>query len=666
MSFPTGAIQVTGPIGTTSSTDTYATHLDYLGYGGYRAVADITTRNAISAQRRTFGMMVYVQSTGATYVLTSSAAGGGHSTDPTDNLNWILQGGGAAIGSPVSGAAANLLLYTDASGNLTQNAPSGGVAYEFNGTTWHLPTSNPDYLGVILQPTYTDSSTVVMGFSIYIHDGAGVTSYDIPNRQIIDNSSVLSLDGVSRVLCNSAGQGTVNWNEYLLIDSAATLRFDWGGGYVYDSSGLLAADLSQNRTLFDANGEPINYFGRSAMVWQAGDVGSNFNETVLTLDDNNQVLTLSSFGGNLLLLDRANDNYGVGDLAYHGNGGQLYINNGLSSANISFNGNTFLSVNRGTQQYFLGDYFIAQNGTSTLIDDSAQQITEIANSVWQVASAANGNRVAVFSPSAISAVIGDYGHFQFGTFREVADGAQLIQDVTDGVWQVNATSGQGVANIEPLSGIAQFGDYQFNNNGTQFGVNDSGLVVFAQTDGVFQVTDATGNYRLLVVDQSAGVPIVTVGDVDENFNLTRFIIDDTAQVVFAVLQGQFYVTDTSNNQIFIADTTALSVTMNCKGGIWLNGHINTGTLPGGHQPTVSVGSLVGSANDTSGHINGLTGATLIVITFGQVYPKPVIPSGLSTNVAGAAVGVVAAGTNSIQLHLPAGTTDLWYNFTCNP
>jgi hypothetical protein len=51
--------QVTGPITTTSSVDTYPTHDSITGLGSLREVADYTARNAISNARRREGMLVY-------------------------------------------------------------------------------------------------------------------------------------------------------------------------------------------------------------------------------------------------------------------------------------------------------------------------------------------------------------------------------------------------------------------------------------------------------------------------------------------------------------------------------------------------------------------------------------------------------------------------------
>jgi len=64
-----GSLPITGFIGTTFAADTYPTHIDELGKGGYRSVANIEARDAISAERRSIGMMCYVVSESKAYQL---------------------------------------------------------------------------------------------------------------------------------------------------------------------------------------------------------------------------------------------------------------------------------------------------------------------------------------------------------------------------------------------------------------------------------------------------------------------------------------------------------------------------------------------------------------------------------------------------------------------
>ena len=114
MAYPVGAVQISGTIGTTSVLDTYATHQDYLGFGGLRAVADSTERDAITTQRRTFGMVVTSQDGSGSFILANVAMGG---TDNvlTNNANWIpysTGGGGGIAFTSVTYAALNVLIAT--------------------------------------------------------------------------------------------------------------------------------------------------------------------------------------------------------------------------------------------------------------------------------------------------------------------------------------------------------------------------------------------------------------------------------------------------------------------------------------------------------------------------------------------------------------------------
>lgn len=75
-----GSVRVAGVIAPTDSTDTYAVTDDLYQRGGFRPVADITARNAISADRRKSGMLVYVISETKFYTLAGGLL----------DVNWAL------------------------------------------------------------------------------------------------------------------------------------------------------------------------------------------------------------------------------------------------------------------------------------------------------------------------------------------------------------------------------------------------------------------------------------------------------------------------------------------------------------------------------------------------------------------------------------------------
>lgn len=74
-----GGVTVSGYIAPSDTLDTYATHKAQFGHGGYRSVADITARDAITDIRREIGMVVYVISEDKEYRLVGGIL----------NTNWV-------------------------------------------------------------------------------------------------------------------------------------------------------------------------------------------------------------------------------------------------------------------------------------------------------------------------------------------------------------------------------------------------------------------------------------------------------------------------------------------------------------------------------------------------------------------------------------------------
>jgi hypothetical protein len=108
--YPASSIPLSSNIGTTDIADVFPTHLDFLGRGGFRAVADNTERDAITTERRSFGMLVGTQDQNPAVVYQlCNIAMGGVSDDLFDNANWIV----FAIAGP--------------SGGLQKETPSGTI-----------------------------------------------------------------------------------------------------------------------------------------------------------------------------------------------------------------------------------------------------------------------------------------------------------------------------------------------------------------------------------------------------------------------------------------------------------------------------------------------------------------------------------------------------------
>lgn len=99
-----GSVRVTGFIAPSDSTDTYGTHNEIYGIGGYRSVATISARDSIPASRRLEGMLVKTLSDGRIYTLTGGINNSnwaeltvGAADDPFEPLSVIVSSGTSEI-----------------------------------------------------------------------------------------------------------------------------------------------------------------------------------------------------------------------------------------------------------------------------------------------------------------------------------------------------------------------------------------------------------------------------------------------------------------------------------------------------------------------------------------------------------------------------------------
>jgi hypothetical protein len=98
-----GSVRVGGFIAPTDDTDTFAVTDDTYGRGGYRAVADTTARNAITADRRKIGMLVRTNGTGLFYTLSGGITNG----------DWVQVVFGAEINDSLGSGATTVTWSAD-------------------------------------------------------------------------------------------------------------------------------------------------------------------------------------------------------------------------------------------------------------------------------------------------------------------------------------------------------------------------------------------------------------------------------------------------------------------------------------------------------------------------------------------------------------------------
>ena len=143
MALITGAVNVTGTLAPTDTNDIYATHDSVYGKGGYREVADLQSRDAITIARRSDGMLVYVQSEDKIFKLENGL----------ENTNWVE-----------FNVNSDLINYDNSNSGLTSDTVQDAID-ELSGNVHTFSTKSVDYT---LTGGATGTATVVNGEAVVI------------------------------------------------------------------------------------------------------------------------------------------------------------------------------------------------------------------------------------------------------------------------------------------------------------------------------------------------------------------------------------------------------------------------------------------------------------------------------------------------------------------
>lgn len=173
-----GSVKVSGFVAPTSDTDIYPAHSEEWGRGGYRSVPDLTARNAITAERRSEGMLVNVLATNTVYKLVGGIT----------NADWTpfsIAGGSSylEITDPVDG---QILVYDDVLGKFVNETASAGGTVTYS-TTSPVPTTIG---GIEAGKEYTNENITTVindllfpyqypAFSTFTVAGASSGSYEV-------------------------------------------------------------------------------------------------------------------------------------------------------------------------------------------------------------------------------------------------------------------------------------------------------------------------------------------------------------------------------------------------------------------------------------------------------------------------------------------------------
>lgn len=179
MPFPLGSIPLTGAIGVGDSADTFGTHYDYLGVGGFRSVADSTEMQGIPALRRRKGMLVYKVDSNTIYKYMSADESNINTiqTESTETSGWVpLSFGGSSLPSYVDGrflksgtASASWVTLAISDVASLQDALNAKLASATAATTY-APLASPTFTGTVTLPSGTVTSGMIANGTIVNED----------------------------------------------------------------------------------------------------------------------------------------------------------------------------------------------------------------------------------------------------------------------------------------------------------------------------------------------------------------------------------------------------------------------------------------------------------------------------------------------------------------
>jgi hypothetical protein len=340
MAYPSGAVQITGFIGTTSILDTYATHLDFLGFGGFRSVTNIAERDLITTDRRVFGMVVSTQDGNGSYILANLVMGG-VDNDVTNNANWIAYTtGGGGGGGLISLTNADMLLL------ITTNTVVPAQFYLITDATY---TDG----GVVVQGIEVGSKPTLQGSGLFLNadyqsvgdysgvggfaSALGLWSKDVQpvvvgDCVVYNNFNFVNLTGNWG---NEPSTDAVNWQP---------LTKNVTNGYIKEID-FVKYDVTTNQILYraDLRGNEVelsNTFPESLVLFQWG---RNFVSNNKVSNRSFMVCTNSNcvFRGNILtnnsVIEDSSDKVDAGIINYNTVSNEGYIKLSKTKGNVSYN-----------------------------------------------------------------------------------------------------------------------------------------------------------------------------------------------------------------------------------------------------------------------------------------------------------------------------------------
>lgn len=242
-------------------------------------------------------------------------------------------------------------------------------------------------------------------------------------------------------------------------------------------------------------------------------------------------------------------------------------------------------------------------------------------------------------PNGIRAAIGDLSSIGQGTQLEIYDPFRLITGVTDLFYIQNKTNAnKKVITCDTSNLSISIGDTLDQIFGTKATINDGFKTFTVSADVGFVVQNVAGNAAF---SATPGInTFVVQGDIGNNYTKTKFTTDVNGEVVYATTDGNFQVKDSTGNKFLDVDTSIQTIKIgNLDAGnasiLTINDQTKSATLE-------SNGSVITQWDGTNRSFQMLGGVLLNPLTEGADANHNVLESESVINMSPTTAAVVTA------------------------
>lgn len=199
---------------------------------------------------------------------------------------WATAGGSGDVVGPASSTADAVALYNGTTGKLLKNGVVATSASTVSTIVMRDATAGSPGFNISQIRSPTGASSGVIDLDSNFWQGSVNSSLHIDTTTLKDFSGISAIDWGNRLLENSGGTPTVDWEYQVLTDAGyfGTIAMDWGQRLMYDSGGARVVNWDNKFLFSNATTLSVNWGSRA--LYDSSSVARVDWENSLLFDSN--------------------------------------------------------------------------------------------------------------------------------------------------------------------------------------------------------------------------------------------------------------------------------------------------------------------------------------------------------------------------------------------